>query len=166
MTIDIEQVCSQLAARKLRIKSSIELTRLLIDQSFLRLKVSHRSLYAAQQSQERLDRFLKAIESGTVSPELCSEILLHTRLIGTALPLLKDSHSSVQSLWIFPRSAFQVLSCSLFASSNRACRASLLATFDRNRIDHTINPTNRVTTTTPRNSIIQKFSFYRPMRIW
>jgi hypothetical protein len=68
MTIDIEQVCSQLAARKLRIKSSIELTRLLIDQSFLRLKVSHRSLYAAQQSQERLDRFLKAIESGTVSP--------------------------------------------------------------------------------------------------
>jgi hypothetical protein len=67
MTIDLEQVCSQLAERKLRTKSSIELTRLLIDQSFLRFKVSHRSLYAAQQSQERLDRVLKAIESGTVS---------------------------------------------------------------------------------------------------
>jgi hypothetical protein len=70
MTIDLEQVCSQLAARKLRTKSSIELTRLLIDQSFLRFKVSHRSLYAAQQSQERLDRVLKAIEPGTVRSEM------------------------------------------------------------------------------------------------
>ena len=70
MNIDLEQVCSELAARKLRTKSSIELTRLLIDQSFLRFKVSHRSLYAAQQSQERLDRVLKAIESGTVRSEM------------------------------------------------------------------------------------------------
>jgi hypothetical protein len=70
MTIDLEQVCSQLAARKLRTKSSIELTRLLIEQSFLRFKVSHRSLYAAEQSQERLDRVLKAIEPGTVRSEM------------------------------------------------------------------------------------------------
>ena len=91
--------------------------------------------------------------------ELCSEILLDTHPIGTALLLLKDSHSSAQSLWIFPRSAFQVLSCSLFASSNRACRASLLTTLARKRINQTINPTNRVTTPTPKTSTIENVRF-------
>ena len=104
-----------------------------------------------------------------VSPnlnELCCGTLLDTHPIGTALLFLKDSHSSAQSLWIFPRSAFQVLSCSLFASSNRACRASLLTTLARKRINHTINPTIRVTATTPKTSTIENVPFNETRDVW
>ena len=69
MIIDVGQLCNQLDKRKLRTKSSIELTRLLIEQSFFRFKVSHRSLDAVRQSQERLDRVLKAIEPATLPSE-------------------------------------------------------------------------------------------------
>ena len=70
MTIDLDQLRNQITETKLRTKSSIEFTRLLIEQCFLQFKVSHRNLYAAHQSQERLDRVLKANESGTVNPEV------------------------------------------------------------------------------------------------
>ena len=48
----------------------MELTRRLIEQSFVRFKVSHSLLYAAQQSKERLDRVLKAMDSSKVSHEV------------------------------------------------------------------------------------------------
>jgi RNase P subunit RPR2 len=40
---------------KSRTRSSIEMSRRLIDQSFLRFKATHRNLYAAQRSQEQLN---------------------------------------------------------------------------------------------------------------
>jgi hypothetical protein len=69
MTIDLNQLRNQMTNTESRTKSSIEITRLLIEQSFLRIKVSHRNLYAAQQSKERLDRMLKAVEAGTLCRE-------------------------------------------------------------------------------------------------
>jgi hypothetical protein len=69
-TIDLSELRNQVVDRKLRTKSSMELTRRLIDQSFLRFKVSHSLLYAAQQSKERLDRVLKAMDSSKVSHEV------------------------------------------------------------------------------------------------
>ena len=43
---------------KVRTRTSIELTKRLIDESFLRLKVSRDLVYEAQRSKERLDRVL------------------------------------------------------------------------------------------------------------
>jgi RNase P subunit RPR2 len=55
---------------KLRTRSSIELTTRLIDQSFVRLNISRGLVYQAQQSKERLDRVLKAMDSSKVSHEV------------------------------------------------------------------------------------------------
>ena len=53
--IDRDQLFARLDDIKSRTKSSIEISRRLIEQSFLRFKATHRNLYAAQQSQEQLD---------------------------------------------------------------------------------------------------------------
>ena len=53
--IDREQLFARLDEIKSRTKSSIEISRHLIDQSFLRFKATHRNLYAAQRSHEQLD---------------------------------------------------------------------------------------------------------------
>ncbi len=53
--IDRDQLFARLDDIKSRTKSSIEISRLLIDQSFLRFKETHRNLYAAQRSHEQLD---------------------------------------------------------------------------------------------------------------
>ena len=53
--IDRDQLFARLDDIKSRTKSSIEISRRLIDQSFLRFKATHRNLYAAQQSQEQLN---------------------------------------------------------------------------------------------------------------
>jgi hypothetical protein len=53
--IDRDQLFARLDDIKSRTKSSIEMSRRLIDQSFLRFKATHRNLYAAQRSQEQLN---------------------------------------------------------------------------------------------------------------
>jgi hypothetical protein len=50
VTMDRDQLRAQLDDIKARTKSSVELTTRLIDQSFLRFKASHRTLYAVRQS--------------------------------------------------------------------------------------------------------------------
>jgi hypothetical protein len=67
---DVSELRTQVVDVKLRTRSLIELTRRLIDESFLRLKVSRRLVYEAQQSKERLDRMLKAMDSSKVSDEV------------------------------------------------------------------------------------------------
>jgi RNase P subunit RPR2 len=63
----------------------MELTRRLIDESFLRFKVSHGLLYAAQQSKERLDRVLKARDSSQESHEV------------SATPVVAEKRPAVES---------------------------------------------------------------------
>jgi hypothetical protein len=70
MAIDRDQLLAQLDDIKSRTRSSIEVTTRLVDQSFLRFKASHRTLYAVHQSQELLDRLLQASDSGKVCREL------------------------------------------------------------------------------------------------
>ena len=82
MTIDISQLCNQLDERKLRSKSAIELTRLLIAQSFLEFKESHRNLHAIRQSEERLDRVLKAMEPATLPSEMPGNSVRAKRRLG------------------------------------------------------------------------------------
>ena len=53
--IDRNQLFARLDDIKSRTKSSIEMSRRLIDQSFLRFKATHRNIYAAQRSQEQLN---------------------------------------------------------------------------------------------------------------
>ena len=53
--IDRGQLFARLDDIKSRTKSSIEISRRLIDQSFLRFKTTHRNLYAAQRSHEQLN---------------------------------------------------------------------------------------------------------------
>jgi hypothetical protein len=55
MAIDRDRLLAQLDDIKSRTRSSIEVTTRLVDQSFLRFKASHRTLYAVHQSQELLD---------------------------------------------------------------------------------------------------------------
>ncbi len=76
-TIDRDQLFARLDDIKSRTKSSIEISRRLIDQSFLRFKATHRNLYAAQRSQERLN----------------------------ALPVKKDSASALREPTNFARTA-------------------------------------------------------------
>ena len=52
---DWDQLFARLDDIKSRTKSSIEMSRRLIDESFLRFKTTHRNLYAAQLSQEQLN---------------------------------------------------------------------------------------------------------------
>jgi hypothetical protein len=70
--IDVDELHTQVVEIKLRTRSSIELTRRLIDQSFLRLKVSRGLVYEAQRSKERLDRVLKSMDSSMVCGELAA----------------------------------------------------------------------------------------------
>jgi hypothetical protein len=67
--IDRDQLFARLDAIKSRTKSSIEISRRLIDQSFLRLKVTHRNLYAAQRSHEQLNALPDVKNSAAVSQE-------------------------------------------------------------------------------------------------
>ena len=53
--IDRDQLFARLDDIKSRTKSSIETSRRLIDQSFLRFKATQRNLYAARRSQEQLN---------------------------------------------------------------------------------------------------------------
>jgi hypothetical protein len=61
---------TQVVDIKLRTRSLVELTRRLIDESFLRLKVSRGLVHEAQQSKERLDRVLNTADSSKVCDEL------------------------------------------------------------------------------------------------
>ena len=70
MTMNLSQLHNHLDDTKLRSRTSIEITRRLIDQSFLQLKVSRRSLYAAQQSKEQLERVLNTADSSSVLDEV------------------------------------------------------------------------------------------------
>jgi hypothetical protein len=65
MAIDRDQLLGQLDEIKSRTKSSVELTTHLIDQSFLRFKASHRTLYEVRQSQQMLDQLLNTLDSGS-----------------------------------------------------------------------------------------------------
>jgi hypothetical protein len=69
-TIDLSQLYAKRDYIRYRTKSSSDLTRRLIDQTFLQFKVSHRTLYAAQESQERMNRLLNSVDSGMRSHEL------------------------------------------------------------------------------------------------
>jgi hypothetical protein len=53
--IDRDQLFARLEDVKSRTTSSIEISRRLVDQSFLRFQTTHRNLYAARQSQEQLN---------------------------------------------------------------------------------------------------------------
>ncbi|HUC99683.1 MAG TPA: hypothetical protein VMR88_14435 [Candidatus Polarisedimenticolaceae bacterium] len=53
--IDRDQLFARLDDIKSRTKSSIEMSRRLVDKSFLRFRTTHRNLYAARQSQEQLN---------------------------------------------------------------------------------------------------------------
>lgn len=70
MAIDRDRLLAQLDDIKSRTRSSIEVTTRLVDQSFLRFKASHRTLYAVHQSQELLDRLLQASDSDKACREL------------------------------------------------------------------------------------------------
>lgn len=67
--IDPEQLFARLDEIKCRTKSSIEISRHLINQSFLRFKATHRNLYLAQRSQEQLDSWPQKKDSAAVSDE-------------------------------------------------------------------------------------------------
>ena len=56
--IDRDQLFARLDDIKSRTKSSIEMSRRLIDESFLRFKATHRNIYAARRSQEQLNALL------------------------------------------------------------------------------------------------------------
>jgi hypothetical protein len=68
--IDVGDLRTQVVDMKLRTRSLIELTRRLMDESFLRLKASRELVYQAQQSKERLDRVLNTAYSSKVCDEL------------------------------------------------------------------------------------------------
>jgi RNase P subunit RPR2 len=68
--IDRDQLFARLAAIKSRTKTSMETSRLLIDQSFLRFKATHRNLHAAQRLEERLNGLPQVKNSATASREL------------------------------------------------------------------------------------------------
>jgi hypothetical protein len=68
--IDRDQLFARLDDIKSRTKSSIEISRRLIDQSFLRFKATHRNLYAAQRSQELLNALPHTKDSAAASREL------------------------------------------------------------------------------------------------
>jgi RNase P subunit RPR2 len=68
--IDRDQLFARLDDIKSSTKSSIEISRRLIDQSFLRFNATHRNLYAAQLSQERLNSLPHTKDSAAASREL------------------------------------------------------------------------------------------------
>jgi RNase P subunit RPR2 len=68
--IDRDQLFARLDDIRSRTKSSIEISRRLIDQSFLRFKATHRNLYAAQRSQDQLNALTQTLESAATSREL------------------------------------------------------------------------------------------------
>jgi RNase P subunit RPR2 len=72
--IDPDQLFARLDDIRARTKSSIEISRRLIDQSFLRFKTTHRNLYAARQSQDRLNALPQTEESTSASRELSALI--------------------------------------------------------------------------------------------
>ena len=76
MAIDRDRLLAQLDEIKSRTKSSVELTTHLIDQSFLRFKASHRTLYAVRQSHELLDGLLNTLDSASVWDEASGEPLV------------------------------------------------------------------------------------------
>jgi hypothetical protein len=88
--IDRDQLFARLDDIKSRTKSSIEMSRRLIDESFLRFKATHRNIYAAQRSQEQLnalprkkDSAARFGESSNVSRTTeCSGALLSAGLEG------------------------------------------------------------------------------------
>jgi hypothetical protein len=67
--IDRDQLFARLDDIKSRTKSSIEISRHLVDQSFLRFKATHRNLYAAQRSHEQLNALPDIKNSAAVSQE-------------------------------------------------------------------------------------------------
>jgi hypothetical protein len=75
----LSKLHDQLADTKLRSRSSIEITRRLIEQSFLQLKVSRRSLYAAHQAKEQLERMLNTTDSRSVSDEVSAILVAKKR---------------------------------------------------------------------------------------
>ena len=66
--IDRNQLAVQLNDIRSRTKSSIELSIRLIDQSFRRLKATHRNLYAARRSQELMNALPKKKDSAAACP--------------------------------------------------------------------------------------------------
>lgn len=68
--IDENQLFARLDEIKSRAKSSIEITRRLIDQSFLRFQATHRNLYAVQRSQDRLNALPEVKNLAAASCEL------------------------------------------------------------------------------------------------
>lgn len=67
--IDRNQLFARLDDIKSRTKSSIEISRRLVGQSFLRFKATHRNLYAAQRSHEQLNALPDVKNSAAVSHE-------------------------------------------------------------------------------------------------
>ena len=67
--IDRDQLFARLDDIKSRTKRSIEISRRLVEQSFLRFKATHRNLYAAQRSQEQLNALPYVKNSAAVSQE-------------------------------------------------------------------------------------------------
>lgn len=67
--IDRNQLFARLDDIKSRTKSSIEISRRLVDQSFVRFKATHRNLYAAQRSHEQLNALPDVKNSAAVSHE-------------------------------------------------------------------------------------------------
>jgi hypothetical protein len=67
--IDRDQLFARLDDIKSRTKSSIEISRRLVEQSFRRFKATHRNLYAAQRSQEQLNALPYVKNSAPVSQE-------------------------------------------------------------------------------------------------
>ena len=61
--IDRDQLVTRLAEIRARTKNSIELSRRMIDHSFLRFRTSQRNLYAVQRSLELLNTLPKTTDS-------------------------------------------------------------------------------------------------------
>jgi hypothetical protein len=68
--IDRDRLFARLNDIKSSTKSSIEISRRLIDESFLRFNATHRNLYAAQRLQERLKALPLTRDSAAASREL------------------------------------------------------------------------------------------------
>jgi hypothetical protein len=108
-TIDVGELRTQVADIKLRTRSSIELTRRLIDQSFLRLKVSRGLVHEAQRSKERLDRVLKSMDSRKVCDQVSA-----TPVVGKKRTMAESAKSAARIICahcegiIFNKKAYRV----------------------------------------------------------
>jgi RNase P subunit RPR2 len=106
-TLDLSELRTQVDRIKLRTKSLTELTTRLIDQSFLRFKVSHGLLYTAQQSKERLDGMLKTMDSRVFDELSDTPVLAKKRPVKSSISTRKIICGHCEGI-LFNKKAYRV----------------------------------------------------------